>query len=142
MSVQPPPAPPAAPPGSTSDGFTLENNDRILAALGYVIWLVALVVVLLDETKRKPLLKDHAVQALGFAVAGVVYGFFATFIFICGAIISFGILAFVLWVLFFVPLVVGAYFGYLAYTQDGLTEIPWLTKFMTDQGWFETRKAV
>jgi hypothetical protein len=140
MAVQPPPAPPPAPPAGGQ--FTLESNDRILAAAGYVVWLVALVVVLMDETKRKPLLKDHAVQALGFAVASMVYGFFATFAFICGAIISFGILAFVLWVLFFVPLAIGIYFGYLAYTQDGLTEIPWLTRFMTQQGWFETRKAV
>lgn len=142
MSMQPPPAPPAAPPRPTGDGLVLESNDRILAALGYVIWLVALVVVLLDETKRKPLLKDHAVQALGFAAASVVYTFAALIVFICGSIISFGILAFVLWVLFLVPLAIGAYFGYLAYTQEGLTEIPWLTKFMAEQGWFETRKAV
>jgi hypothetical protein len=121
--------------------FTLDSNDRILAALGYVIWLVALVVVLLDETKRKPLLKDHAVQGLGFAVAGFAFLMVAAIVYLCLAIVSFGILAFILWPIFFVPNLVGIYFGYLAYSEDGLVEIPWLTPFMAEQGWFETRKA-
>ena len=142
MSVEPPPVPPSPPPGPAGDEFTLESNDRILAAFGYVIWIVALVVLLLDETKNKPLLKDHAVQGLGLAVVSTVYTFFAFCVFISGAIITFGILAFFLWVLFLVPLGVGIYFGYLAYSQDGLVEIPWLTVFMAEQGWLETRKAV
>lgn len=131
----------ASPPPKPEQQFTLNDNDRALAAIGYVIWIIAVVVLLLDDTKRKPLLKDHAVQGLGFAVASIVYSFFAAFIYICAAIVSFGILALFLWVIFFVPTVVGAYFGYLAYSQDGLVEIPLLTDFMAEQGWFETRKA-
>jgi hypothetical protein len=137
MSMQPP-VPPQAPPVKQ---FTLDSNDRILAALGYVIWIVALVVVLLDETKRKPLLKDHAAQGLGFAVAGFAFLMVAGVFYICLSIVSFGILAFFLWPIFFVPNLVGIYYGYLAYSQDGLVEIPWLTSFMAEQGWFETRKT-
>lgn len=128
--------------GPSEQQFTLDSNDRILAGLGYVIWLVALVVVLLDETKRKPLLKDHAVQGLGFAVASFVFEVIAGIFYTCASIVSFGILALVLWPIFFVPLIVGAYYGYLAYTRDGLPEIPWLTEFMAQQGWLETRKPV
>ncbi len=123
------------------DQFTLSSNDRLLAAIGYVFWLVALVVVLLDETKRKPLLKDHGAQGLGFAVAGFVYLTVFGMLYLCLTIVSFGILAFFLWPGFFLPNLIGIYFGYLAYTEDGLVEIPWLTAFMAEQGWFETRKA-
>jgi uncharacterized membrane protein len=132
----------AGPPPAPQQQFTLNDNDRVVAALGYVFWIVAVVMLILDDTKRKPLLRDHAVQGIGFAVVSIVYGFFATFIYICAVIISFGILAFFLWVIFLVPVLVGAYFGYLAYTRDGLVEIPLLTDFMAEQGWFQTRQAV
>ena len=132
----------AGPPPAPQQQFTLNDNDRVVAALGYVFWIVAVVMLILDDTKRKPLLRDHAVQGIGFAVVSIVYGFLATFIYICAVIISFGILAFFLWVIFLVPVLVGAYFGYLAYTRDGLVEIPLLTDFMAEQGWFQTRQAV
>ncbi len=130
---QPPPPP---------EHFTLDSNDRMLAALGYVFAIVAVVVALMNETKQKPLLKDHAVQALGFAVVSIAYGVVAGFIYLCAAIVTLGILAFFLWVIFLLPPVVGLYLGYVAYTEDGLVEIPVLTQFMAEQGWLETRKPV
>lgn len=138
MSEQPQAPPPPGPTGA-GDEFTLNSNDRLLAALGYVIWLVALVVILMDETKSKPLLKDHAAQALGFAVVSFLYSIVATFVFVCVTIVTLGIGALFLWFIYFLPLVAGIYFAYLAYTQDGLVEIPWLTGFMAQQGWLETR---
>ena len=131
----------APPPTPVQDHFTLDSNDRILAALGYPVWFVAVFVAVMEESKRKPLLKDHAVQAIGFTVASLAYHFVAGIIYVCASIITFGILAFFLWVIFFVPVVIGMYFGYLAYSQDGLVEIPYLTEYMTEQGWFQTRKA-
>lgn len=136
MSTAPPPPP------QTQQQFTLNSNDRLLAALGYIFFIVAVVVAVLDETKRKPLLKDHAVQGIGFAVASFIYQFVAGIVYFCAVIITFGILAFVLWVIFFVPLVVGLYIAYVAYTQDGLVEIPLLTQFMAEQGWLQTRAPV
>lgn len=130
-------APPPA--GSPEDQFTLNSNDRLLAALGYVFVVVAIVVAVLDETRRKPLLKDHAVQGIGFGVAAFIYSMLAGVIFVCATILTFGLLGLVLWVLFFVPLPVAVYFAYLAYTQDGLVEMPFLTDFMAQQGWLETR---
>jgi len=129
------------PQRAPQEQFTLDSNDRVLAALGYVFVIVAIVVAILDETKRKPLLKDHAVQAIGFTVATFAYQMVAGVIYICATIATFGVLGLVLWVLFLVPTAIGIYFGYLAYSQEGLVEIPYLTEFMAEQGWFETRKA-
>lgn len=47
------------------------DENRLLAALGYPIGIIALV-VLLTDLKRHPFLRYHAVQALGFIVAGIV----------------------------------------------------------------------
>ncbi|CAN5658990.1 hypothetical protein BH23CHL2_BH23CHL2_19900 [soil metagenome] len=128
------------PPGPPEQHFSLDSNDRLLAALGYVFVIVAIVVAVLDETKRKPLLKDHAVQGIGFGVVAFAYSMVAGIIYVCLTIVTLGILGLVLWVLFFVPLPVGIYFAYLAYTKGGLVEMPFLTDFMTQQGWLETRK--
>lgn len=119
----------------------LDSNDRALAALGYIFVIVAIVVALVDETKRKPLLMDHAKQAIGFAVASFAYQMIAGIFYVCMTIISFGLLGLVLWVVFLVPFLIGLYLAYLAYNEDRLVEIPYLTQFMAEQGWFETRPA-
>ena len=128
-------------PGGTPTPYTLNPNDRALAGLGYVFVIIAIVVALMNETKSKPLLKDHAVQAIGLALASFVYQMVAFIFYVCMTLVTFGILGLVLWVVFFVPLAISIYFGYLAYTEEGLVEIPLLTQFMAEQGWFETRPA-
>lgn len=52
-------------------GQAESNENRILAALGYPIWIVALVVMLTDM-KKNPFMRLHAVQALGYTIAWVV----------------------------------------------------------------------
>jgi uncharacterized membrane protein len=47
------------------------NENRILAALGYPIWVIALV-VLLTDMKKNPFMRQHAVQALGYTIAWAV----------------------------------------------------------------------
>jgi uncharacterized membrane protein len=47
------------------------QENRILAALGYPIWIIALV-VLLTDMKQNRFMRFHAIQALGYAVAWVV----------------------------------------------------------------------
>lgn len=139
MSEMPPAAPP--PPSGPSGGgpYTLEPNDRTLAAIGYVIWIVAVVVLLMEDTKRKPLLKDNAAQAIGLNIAS--YGV-VTILFFCGTAVTLGFGAVILWILYFAPLAITIYYGYLVYTQGDLPEIRWLTDFMAQQGWLETRKPV
>lgn len=52
------------------------NENRLLAALGYPIWIVALV-VLFTDMKNNRFMKLHAVQALGFNIAYWVIFYFA-----------------------------------------------------------------
>ena len=68
MENQPPtPAPPVQTGGAPS------SNDRLLAALGYPIWIVALIALLLDGPKDRPFTRYHAIQALGFNVAAFIF---------------------------------------------------------------------
>jgi uncharacterized membrane protein len=64
----PPPAPPAAGGGASGD------TGKILAALGYIIGIVALIAILVEPYKDDKFVRHHAVQALGLWVVGVVLG--------------------------------------------------------------------
>ncbi|MDQ7851080.1 MAG: DUF4870 domain-containing protein [Armatimonadota bacterium] len=50
------------------------NENRLLAALGYPIGIIALV-VLLTDMKHQPYLRYHSVQALGFIATGIAVMF-------------------------------------------------------------------
>ena len=127
--------------GDPPTPYSLDANDRALAGLGYVFVIIAIVVAVMTEAKSKPLLKDRAVQAIGFTVVSFAYQMAALVFYVCLTLATFGVLGLVLWVIFLVPLAISVHFGYLAYSEDGLVEIPYLTQFMTEQGWFETRSA-
>lgn len=60
-----PPAPemPPMPPMGDASG-PASDNSKIFAALGYVIWVVALVAILMEPYKNEKWLKSHAYQAL------------------------------------------------------------------------------
>jgi uncharacterized membrane protein len=45
------------------------DTSKLLAALGYPIWIVALIAILIDPYKNEKFVKFHGIQALGFAVA-------------------------------------------------------------------------
>jgi len=61
----PPDAPKVVPPSDDSTG-------KILAALGYLVGVVALVAILIEPYKNDKFVRHHAVQALGLWVAGAV----------------------------------------------------------------------
>ena len=65
-----PPAPemPPMPPMGDASG-PASDNSKIFAALGYVIWPVALVAILMEPYKNEKWLKSHAVQALALNLA-------------------------------------------------------------------------
>jgi uncharacterized membrane protein len=63
---QTPMAPPVAAtgrPGPESD------TSKLLAALGYPIWIVALIAILIEPYKNEKFVKFHAVQALALGIA-------------------------------------------------------------------------
>jgi uncharacterized membrane protein len=85
-----PPAPPTPPPPPAPGGFTPgapapggdvpSDTGKILAALGYVFGVIALIALLIEPYKNERFVKHHAVQALGLWVAGVVFSIAATVI--------------------------------------------------------------
>ncbi len=101
------------------------QENRALAALGYPIWIVA-VVVLLTDMKQNRFMKTHAVQALGYAVAWFV-------IFVAFSIIT--IIPFVGWALLFLwPFlwlawfILALYYAYQVY-QGKTFAIPVVSQF-------------
>lgn len=75
-----PPAPemPPAPPMAGGDRPGPESDtSKILAAIGYLIGVVALIAILIEPYKNEKFVKFHAVQALGMWVASIALGFIA-----------------------------------------------------------------
>ena len=125
--------PPAQPP--TSQGS--ESNDRLWAALSYAFTpLVPIIVLAMEDTKNKPYPRYHAVQALGFFGAVMLFEVLAAILFMCGSLVTFGLLACVLWILFFLPIIPALYYTYLAYTGKPFN-IPIVTNLMIQQGWLK-----
>ncbi len=122
----------ASVPGSAS---APSDNDRLMAALSYVIGVIVPVIILLGESKDRPFQRYHAIQSLGLSAAIVVY-FILVSILSCiiAAIPVLNALACIIWILYLVPAIPVLYYAYQAY-QGQMFEIPWLTQFMRQQRW-------
>ena len=104
------------PPEQTSD-------DRLWAALGYPIPIVALILLFMKEKKDIPFLRFHAVQSIAVNIAiWVLIVVLVSITFGIG-----GICAPLLWLVTLWP-------AYDAF-KGNYTEIPVITKFLKDQGW-------
>ena len=104
-------------------GAEITSDDKLWAALAYVVSpVVPIILMLMEDKKNRPFIKAHNAQAL---VAGVVLYLILTVISVvtCG----FGAVLFVLW---FVML----YWAYKAYQGEYVT-IPVITDFVKKQGW-------
>ncbi|MBF4508863.1 MAG: DUF4870 domain-containing protein [Aeromicrobium sp.] len=77
-----PPAPPAPPaPGAPAPGGDVPSDTgKLLAALGYIFGVVALIALLMEPYKNERFVKHHAVQAIGLWLAGVVFSVGATIV--------------------------------------------------------------
>jgi len=105
-------------------GQAESNENRILAALGYPIWIVALVVMLTDM-KKNPFMRLHAVQALGYTIAWVVV--YTALLIVIPAVGLWRL--YFLWPLLRLAWLVGAvYYAYEAY-QGRMFSIPIVSKF-------------
>lgn len=93
----------------------ITSDDKLWAALGYVIPLIALIVLFMEDKKSRPYIKFNAVQSL---VATVVLSILSTVT--CG----FGA------VLFLVML----WWAYQAYMGQDV-RIPMISDFVRKQGW-------
>jgi uncharacterized protein len=108
----------------------ITQDDKIWAGLGYPIPLIALIMLLMEDKKKRPFIKYHAVQALALAVvlivASILLGcilFFITML-LKGGGAGFGTL---LWFVTLWP-------AYEAYNGKYI-KLPWIGDFIKKQGW-------
>jgi uncharacterized membrane protein len=99
----------------------ITSDDKLWAALGYPIGLIALIMLFIEEKKARPFIKYHAVQSLAANVAFVLISI------ILGITVVGALCAPLLWLVFF-------YWAYQAY-QGEMFEIPFITNFIKGQGW-------
>jgi uncharacterized protein len=119
----------------TSEPINTEitSDDKLWAALGYPIFIIALIMLFMEGKKNRPFIKFHAVQALAANVVlwiieivwGILSSALAAVTFGIGGIL--GCIAPILWLLMIWPAV-------LAY-QGKYFEIPVITKFLRGQHW-------
>jgi len=136
-----PPAPAASVPPGTWQAKDTTDNDRLMAGLAYATQIIVPIIVpavmlLAEESKKRPFQKFHAIQSLGFLVAAVVYEILAAIVYTGLTIVSAGCLGCILWILFLVPAVPALYYAWRAY-RGLYFKIPFLTDFMVNSKWLE-----
>jgi uncharacterized membrane protein len=111
----------------------ITSDDKLWAALGYPIGIIALIMLFIEGKKDRPFIKFHAVQALALTVALIIIEIVVNILQavlshlsagICGLV---GCVLPVLWLLLFWP-------GILAF-QGKYFDIPMVTKFLRGQHW-------
>lgn len=106
-----------------SEQLEVTNDDLIMAALGYPIPIIPIIILLLEEKKNRPFLKFHAIQAIVLNVAlWVLIVGFST------CTLGFGLLCVpFLWLVTLWP-------AFDAF-KGNYTELPVITNFIKNQGW-------
>ncbi len=116
---------------ATSSDVT--SDDKLWAALGYPIVIIALIMLFVEEKKKRPFIKFHAVQALAtnivlwvvWIVLGILISILAAITLGFGGLL--GCVIPILWLLLLWPAI-------LAF-QGKYFDIPVITKFIRDQHW-------
>ncbi len=102
---------------------SITSDDKLWAALGYPIFIIALIMLFVEGKKDRPFIKFHAVQSLALnLVAWVVTIILSVVTLGIGAICAPVVFLLLIW-----PAV-------LAY-QGKYFEVPVVTKFLRDQHW-------
>jgi uncharacterized membrane protein len=104
-------------------GSEISSDDKLWSLLGYIIWIIALVVLLMEDKKKRPFIKFHAVQSLVLWVVLMV-------IYFIGTAITLGFGGLCLWIIFLIPLwpAIDSYGGHY-------TNLPIITDFIKGQKW-------
>jgi uncharacterized membrane protein len=104
----------------TSD---VTSDDKLWAALAYVLTpLVPIILLLLEDKKKRPFIRAHNAQALAWGVAYYIIAAITSPIVGLGCVL--GLLCFIL----------SLYWAYKAYQGEYIT-IPIITDFVKKQGW-------
>lgn len=102
-------------------GSSITSDDKLWAALGYPIFIIALIMLFVEGKKDRPFIKFHAVQALALNIVLWVV------IIILSVTVILAICDPFLWLVMIWPAI-------LAY-QGKYFEVPVVTKFLRDQHW-------
>ena len=100
----------------------INDNDKLMAALAWIIPLLAIIMLLVEDMRNRPFQKYHAVNSLAFSIV-----FFVIISILSVVTFGFGSCLFILW---FVVI----YWAIKAY-QGEWVEVPALTNFLKGQGW-------
>lgn len=95
-------------------GGEVTSDDKLWSLLGYILPIIALIAMLMEDKRARPFIRHNAVNALMLAVITILLSFT-----VCGWLI---------------PFVYSVFLGFQAY-QGQMPEIPGLTKLAQDQGW-------
>jgi uncharacterized membrane protein len=102
---------------------SITSDDKLWAALGYPIFIIALIMLFVEGKKDRPFIKFHAVQSLALNVVAWVLTIILSVVTLgIGAICAPVVFLLLIW-----PAV-------LAY-QGKYFEVPVVTKFLRDQHW-------
>lgn len=122
---------PGAPGAAPSD---VTSNDRLWAALSYILVpIISVLILVMEENKNRAFQRYHAFQALGFLAVIVVYSLVVC---VLSAIVTAVVppLGCIFSLLYILPVVPALYYTYQAY-QGKYFEIPVVTPFMRQQNW-------
>jgi uncharacterized protein len=100
----------------SSPSSDITSDDKLWALLGYLVPIIPIIVLLMEDKKNRPFIRFHAFNSLALLVLEVVLG-----------AVTAGILGCLIWIY-------AIYLGVMAY-QGKWTPIPVLTDFMKKQGW-------
>jgi uncharacterized membrane protein len=93
----------------------ITQDDKLWAMLSYLIPIIAIVVLFMEDKKSRPYIKFNAVQSI---VASVVISIIAGVTLGCGSILAFALL----------------WWAYQAYQGQDI-RIPMISDFIRNQGW-------
>lgn len=97
------------------------QDDKLWALLSWLIWVIALIALLMEDKKARPFIRYNAVQSLALAVVGWVLSLVLSFIFV-GCVVG------IAWLVYIIILAIQSY-------QGQWVTIPLLTDFCKKQGW-------
>lgn len=97
------------------------DDDKLWALLGWIIWPIALVALLMEDKRQRPFIKYNAVQSLALTVVGWALSFILSFV-IVGCFVGLA------WLIYAIVLGVQSY-------QGKWVTIPLLTDFCENRGW-------
>jgi uncharacterized membrane protein len=101
---------------ATVGGEEITADDKLWALLSWLLWPIAIIVLLLEDKKERPFIKYHAVNSLAYAVVWAIVG-----------TLTVGCVG-VLGLIYVIYLAIQAY-------QGQWVEVPFVTNFCKNQGW-------